>query len=69
MHDKRRFFEFTFFYLNVGHYSLTHSLENIYGATPATTRGKPVHLGGDPKGKNFVYTCGSAIFIRELKVH
>jgi WD40 repeat protein len=46
---------------------MSATLQNTYGATPATTRGKPVHLGGDPKGNNFVYTCGSAIFIRNVK--
>lgn len=41
--------------------------KNIYGATPATTRGKRLDIGGDPKGNNFVYTCGSSVFIRNLK--
>lgn len=40
---------------------------NTYAAVPSTTRGKPVHLGGDPKGKNFLYCCGSSVFIRNIK--
>jgi len=46
---------------------MSSTLKNIYGATPATTRGKSVLLGGDPKGNNFVYTNGSAVFMRNLK--
>ncbi len=46
----------------------SNGLENLLGALPALTRGKPYHLGGDPKGKNFVYTCGPAVFIRNLAV-
>jgi len=46
---------------------MSATCQNIYGALPATTRGKPVHISGDPKGNNFVYTCGSAVFIRNVK--
>jgi len=46
---------------------MSATLKNIYGAAPATTRGKPSHVGGDPKGKNWLYTCGNAVFIRDLK--
>jgi WD40 repeat protein len=41
--------------------------QNIFGAIPATTRGKSVHVGGDPKGKNWLYCCGNSVFIRDLK--
>jgi len=41
--------------------------KNIYAAAPSTTRGKPIHMGTDPKGKNFLYTCGNTVFIRNLK--
>lgn len=41
--------------------------KNIYAAAPGTTRGKPVHVGGDPKGKNWLYACGSTVYIRNLK--
>jgi len=46
---------------------MSAACQNIYGALPATTRGKPLHLGPDPKGNNFVYTCGSGVFIRNLR--
>lgn len=41
--------------------------KSTYAAVPTTTRGKPVHLGGDPKGKNVLYACGRDIFIRNVK--
>eukprot|EP01117_Protostelium_nocturnum_P007731 TRINITY_DN276_c0_g1_i1.p1 TRINITY_DN276_c0_g1~~TRINITY_DN276_c0_g1_i1.p1 ORF type:complete len:605 (+),score=239.17 TRINITY_DN276_c0_g1_i1:105-1919(+) len=40
---------------------------NTYAAVPVTTRGKPVVVSGDPKGKNFLYACGNSIFIRDLE--
>jgi WD40 repeat protein len=46
---------------------MSATLKHTYGALPSTTRGKPIHIGGDPKGKNFLYTCGQAVFIRDLK--
>jgi len=46
---------------------MSATLANIYGSIPSTSRGKPVVLGGDPKGKNFVYTCGNAVFIRNVE--
>jgi len=39
---------------------------NIYSALPRTTRGSPLVLGGDPKGKNFLYTNGNYVIIREI---
>jgi len=41
--------------------------KHIYASTPATTRGQPIHLGGDPKGENFLYTNGNSVFIRNIK--
>jgi len=41
-------------------------LQNVYGSLPATTRGKPFVLGGDPKGENFLYACGNSIVIRNI---
>ncbi|KAJ3064107.1 WD repeat-containing protein 1, partial [Quaeritorhiza haematococci] len=38
-----------------------------FAAQPSTVRGQPVHLGGDPKGNNFLYTNGRAVVIRNLK--
>lgn len=43
------------------------ALKNIYSPSPFTTRGKPVVLGADPKGNNFLYTCGNAVIIRNIK--
>ncbi|GAU92570.1 hypothetical protein RvY_04633 [Ramazzottius varieornatus] len=39
---------------------------SIYAATPRTERGRPVVLGGDPKGKNFLYTNGNSVIIRDI---
>jgi len=41
--------------------------KNTYAALPSVTRGKPIHFGSDPKGVNFLYTCGSTVVIRNLK--
>jgi len=38
-----------------------------FGAVPATTRGKPIVINGDPKGVNFLYATGGSVFIRNLK--
>nr|P90587.1 RecName: Full=66 kDa stress protein; AltName: Full=p66 [Physarum polycephalum]AAC26321.1 66-kDa stress protein p66 [Physarum polycephalum] len=46
---------------------MSFALKTIYSPSPATTRGKPVVLGGDPKGNNFLYTCGNAVIIRNIK--
>lgn len=40
--------------------------KNVYASIPATTRGKPYFLGGDPKGDNFLYTCGMSVVIRNI---
>ena len=42
------------------------TLETVYASTPATTRGKSFFLGGDPKGENFLYTCGNSVIIRNI---
>lgn len=49
-------------------YITTFQKENVYCTLPATTRGAPVHLGGDPKGKNFLYTNGNSVIIRDINV-
>lgn len=41
---------------------------SIYAATPRTQRGLPVVLGGDPKGKNFLYANGNSVIIRDINV-
>lgn len=49
---------------------LTHLIHegSIYAATPRTQRGLPVVLGGDPKGKNFLYANGTSVIIRDIAV-
>eukprot|EP01119_Soliformovum_irregulare_P024569 TRINITY_DN883_c0_g1_i1.p1 TRINITY_DN883_c0_g1~~TRINITY_DN883_c0_g1_i1.p1 ORF type:complete len:602 (-),score=207.47 TRINITY_DN883_c0_g1_i1:174-1979(-) len=46
---------------------MSFTLKNIYAASPATTRGKALLLGGDPKGKNFLYTSANQVVIRGLE--
>ncbi|GFT79995.1 actin-interacting protein 1 [Nephila pilipes] len=40
---------------------------SIYATLPRTQRGMPLVLGGDPKGKNFLYTNGHSIIIRDIE--
>ncbi|GFR32813.1 actin-interacting protein 1 [Trichonephila clavata] len=40
---------------------------SIYATLPRTQRGTPLVLGGDPKGKNFLYTNGHSIIIRDIE--
>lgn len=42
--------------------------EFIYATLPRTQRGQPIVLGGDPKGKNFLYTNGNSVIIRNIEV-
>jgi WD40 repeat protein len=46
---------------------MSFTRKHIYASTPATTRGQPIHLGGDPKGENFLYTNGNSVFMRNIK--
>lgn len=41
--------------------------KSVFASLPQTTRGKPVLLGGDPKGNNILYTCGNSVIIRNVK--
>lgn len=41
--------------------------KNVYASIPSTTRGKAILMGGDPKGENFLYTCGKSVVIRNIK--
>jgi WD40 repeat protein len=50
---------------NVQTYSVPYK-KNFYASLPSTTRGLPVHLGGDPKGKNILYCTGNSVVIRDL---
>lgn len=43
--------------------------EYIFAALPKTQRGQPLVLGGDPKGKNFLYTNGNSVIIRNIDVN
>ena len=42
--------------------------ENVYAPAPGVQRGKPVHFGADPKGKNLLYTASRAVIIRNATV-
>lgn len=42
--------------------------EFIYATLPRTQRGQPIVLGSDPKGKNFLYTNGNSVIIRNIEV-
>eukprot|EP00002_Diphylleia_rotans_P007623 TRINITY_DN17282_c0_g1_i1.p1 TRINITY_DN17282_c0_g1~~TRINITY_DN17282_c0_g1_i1.p1 ORF type:complete len:608 (+),score=126.31 TRINITY_DN17282_c0_g1_i1:71-1894(+) len=42
-------------------------LKTIFASNPRTKRATPVQLGGDPKGENFLYTCGNSVVIRNIK--
>lgn len=41
--------------------------KSIWASTPFTNRGSHVNLGGDPKGKNFLYVNGNNVFIRDIE--
>lgn len=41
---------------------------HIFATSPQTVRGKPTILKGDPKGKNFLYTNGNSVIIRDIEV-
>jgi len=40
--------------------------KSLFATLPKTTRGQPIVLGGDPKGKNFLYTHGNSVIIRNI---
>lgn len=39
----------------------------IFSTLPKTVRGVPTVLKGDPKGKNFLYTNGTSVIIRDIE--
>ncbi|CAF1114952.1 unnamed protein product [Didymodactylos carnosus] len=41
-------------------------LVSVFASLPRTTRGQPIVLGSDPKGKTFLYTNGNSVFIRNI---
>jgi hypothetical protein len=49
-------------------YLIINILASIYASLPRTTRGQPIVLGVDPKGKTFLYTNGNSVFTRNLEV-
>ena len=52
-------------------FSLVHvcfCAESIFAPLPRTKRGMPLVLHGDPKGKNFLYTVGHGVIIRDIEV-
>lgn len=46
---------------------MSYERKSVFASLPQTTRGKPVLLGGDPKGNNILYTSGNSVIIRNLK--
>lgn len=46
---------------------MSYSNKYIFAALPRTQRGTPLVLGGDPKGKNFLYTNGNSVIIRDIE--
>ena len=42
--------------------------EHTFASLPATVRGFPIVVNGDPKGKNFLYCNGNYVYIREIEV-
>ncbi|EFN72255.1 Putative actin-interacting protein 1 [Camponotus floridanus] len=45
---------------------MSYETKYIFAALPRTQRGQPLVLGGDPKGKNFLYTNGNSVIIRNI---
>jgi len=43
-------------------------VEGTFATLPRTSRGVAIVLAGDPKGKNFVYTNGNSVIIRDIAV-
>eukprot|EP00054_Salpingoeca_dolichothecata_P016768 m.98917 g.98917 ORF g.98917 m.98917 type:complete len:613 (-) comp22138_c0_seq1:57-1895(-) len=46
---------------------MSFSLKTLYVSGPTVERGRPLILKGDPKGKNFIYTNGNQVIIRNLE--
>ena len=44
------------------------TVEGTFATLPRTARGVAIVLGGDPKGKNFLYTNGNSVIIRDIAV-
>ncbi|XP_073959448.1 actin-interacting protein 1 flr [Choristoneura fumiferana] len=46
---------------------MSYSNKYVFAALPRTQRGTPLVLGGDPKGRNFLYTNGNSVIIRDIE--
>ncbi|OQR67127.1 actin-interacting protein 1-like [Tropilaelaps mercedesae] len=46
---------------------MSYSNKAIWATLPRTERGRPIVLGGDPKGNNFLYANGHYVVIRNIK--
>ncbi|KAK7603230.1 hypothetical protein V9T40_003229 [Parthenolecanium corni] len=46
---------------------MSFSNKYIFATLPKTQRGQPIVLGSDPKGKNFLYTNGNSVIIRNIE--
>ncbi|CAF0829835.1 unnamed protein product [Rotaria sp. Silwood1] len=47
--------------------AMSCTLASVFASLPRTTRGQPIVLGADPKGKTFLYTNGNSVFIRNIE--
>ncbi|XP_074533439.1 WD repeat-containing protein 1 [Halichoeres trimaculatus] len=45
---------------------MTYELRHVFAGLPQMERGVPKVIGGDPKGKNFLYTNGKCVVIRNI---
>ncbi|XP_006569606.1 actin-interacting protein 1 isoform X2 [Apis mellifera] len=45
---------------------MSYETKYIFATLPKTQRGQPLVLGCDPKGKNFLYTNGNSVIIRNI---
>ncbi|XP_026332249.1 actin-interacting protein 1 [Hyposmocoma kahamanoa] len=46
---------------------MSYSNKYTWAALPRTQRGTPLVLGGDPKGRTFLYTNGNSVIIRDIE--
>ncbi|KAI6784455.1 putative WD repeat-containing protein-like protein [Emericellopsis cladophorae] len=44
----------------------TITIDRIFGAVPATTRGQPTQISADSKGQRLAYAAGKSIFVRSI---
>jgi len=46
---------------------MSFTSKSLFASLPKTQRGQPIVLGADPKGKNFLYTHGNSVIIRNIE--